>query len=138
MLRAILLGAMIAFASANVDATWYGLQNCDNSGSVTTVNSPPTQCNLVPGSTATGYKLTCNDGNNNGVFSVCNDAACTDCPTNTPFNNNQCLANPSGSGSASAKFSCNGASGGNNGAGAVTVAGLALAGAGAAAAHVLA
>jgi hypothetical protein len=40
MLRAILLGAMIAFASANVDATWYGLQNCDNSGSVTTVNSP--------------------------------------------------------------------------------------------------
>ena len=43
-----------------------------------------------------------------GIFQVCTDRNCASCGVTTPFNSEQCLANPAQYGSQSVTFRCAG------------------------------
>lgn len=55
-----------------------------------------------------GYRIVCDAGQTTGTFSVCNDVQCADCPMNSRFRTDQCLANPREFGAQSVTFRCPG------------------------------
>jgi hypothetical protein len=92
--------------------TWYSTTNCQVSASASAehrsiVAVEQGLCQLVPDTTELGYTVTCN-ADNSGSISYCQDATCSTCNTNQPFNSGECLQNlPALSGSQSATVQCN-------------------------------
>jgi hypothetical protein len=89
---------------------WIELASCEGeTRDFTQLLVPQGLCMIAPGANGTsgntGYKVECNNEGTSGVFSTC-DRNCENCGTRTPFNNDQCLANPAATGSQSVKFTC--------------------------------